>query len=296
MNTLLVLAAGMGSRYGGLKQLDPVGPNDETLLDFSVYDAARSGFARVVFVIRRDFAERFKKQVGSRYEGQIDVAYAYQALDDLPGQLMPPEGRTKPWGTAHAVWAARNVIDGPFAVVNADDFYGRSSYAVATRFLAEGTNGYALVGFPLGNTLSEHGTVARGLCTVENGMLQSIVETTNIEKTEVGARFAESEDRYRDLDPQGLVSMNLWALYPSFFDHTEQFLRTFFDEGTATDTAEAYIPSVIDGLITSGRASVRVLRSEAQWFGVTYPEDKPAVEESLRRLVEAGNYPDPLWT
>ncbi len=290
--TLVVLAAGMGSRYGGLKQIDPMGPGGETVLDYTVYDAVRAGFGRVLFIIRRDFADAFKASVGGRFEGKIQVDYAFQQLDMLPAGFAVPEGREKPWGTGHAVWCAREQLHGPFAVVNADDFYGAKSLKALADFLrAEATGGpptYAMVGFPLGNTLSENGAVSRGVCSVgADGFLKDIEEHTGILASEVGAgkRYA----------PETPVSMNCWGFDArEFLPQLDQAWRDFVAARGQEPKAEFYLPAAVNSLVQTGAARVRVLPTTDNWFGVTYREDKPHVQAALAALVANGTYPSPL--
>lgn len=291
----------MGSRYGGLKQLDPMGPGGETVLDYSVYDSIRAGFGKVVFVIREDFAEDFKVAIGARFAGRIEIDYAYQRLEDLPPGFSVPEDRTKPWGTAHAVRAARNVIDGPFAVINADDFYGADAYHVIARWFEKHTAGderdhYAMVGYPLRNTLSEHGPVNRGICKTDaSGLLTDVEEIVDIARQSDGAvrgrRIDGSSVEITDDTP---VSMNFWGFTPDYLEQLERHFVGFLQAHGGDMKSECYIPSVVDGLIRSGEADCRVLQTDAEWFGVTYPADKPHVVASIRRLVEAGIYPDRL--
>ena len=286
--TLLVLAAGRGSRYGGLKQIDPVGPSGETVLDYAVYDAIRAGFGRVVFVIRRDFEEAFREGVTAKYEGRIAVGLAYQASDDLPAGCAVPGGRERPWGTGHAVWCARNAVRGPFAVINADDFYGAGSFALLADFLrAARTGRYALVGFRLANTLSENGTVSRGICREKDGLLASITEETALGRGEVGEgrRFSGEET----------VSMNCWGFTGDVFPGLEAGLRDFFAAMGSDAKAEWYLPAAISGLIASGAATVEVLRSADRWFGVTYREDRAGVVAALAEQVRSGAYPERLF-
>lgn len=286
----------MGSRYGGLKQLDPVGPAGETLLDYSVHDALRAGFGRVVFLIRRDIEDEFREKVGSRYAGKTAVDYAFQQLDDLPDGHRPPADRAKPWGTAHAVWCARDAIKEPFAALNADDFYGSDSFLRMGEFLAAtATNAnpadFAMVGYRLDRTLSEHGTVARGLCEVDAaGLLRGVEELTDIARDAGGAIRAGD----RNLPPDAPVSMNLWGFTPQVFPLLEIELRAFLAAHLASPKAECYIPTAVAGMIDRGAARVRVLPTISPWFGVTYREDRPHVVESLRRLVAAGDYPATL--
>lgn len=299
--TLLVLAAGMGSRYGGLKQMDPMGPNGETVLDYSVFDAIRAGFGKVVFVIRDDFAEAFKQGIGSRFADRIQVGYAFQRLDDLPPGFGVPEGRTKPWGTAHAVRAAREIVKEPFAVINADDFYGRDSYRSAAEFLTSvppdhGPAQYAMVGYPLENTLSEHGEVNRGICSrFATTLLTQVEEYVNIRREEDGLIRGNALDGTRRPIEDGTpVSMNFWAFTPGFFGHLEtEFIAFLTYQGHGGKT-ECYIPTVVDALIRSKRAFCQVLETSSHWFGVTYPDDKPHVVASIARLIESGEYPSPL--
>ncbi len=296
--TLLVLAAGMGSRYGGLKQLDPMGPHGETVLDYSVYDALLAGFGRVVFVIREEFAGAFREGIGARFAGRIEVGYAFQRPDDLPSGFSAPEGRVKPWGTAHAVRAARDEVDGPFAVINADDFYGRDAYRRAAAFLASCGDGsrMALVGYPLGNTLSEHGKVNRGICRFDAaGGLESVAEFLEIGTDEDGVLRGTGPDGTRSvLDAAAPVSMNLWAFPHAFFSQMEDAFVRFLREIPDPLKSECYIPTVVDDLIRSGVSRCEVLTTTSRWFGMTYPGDKPFVVESVRALIESGEYPSPL--
>lgn len=298
--TLLVLAAGMGSRYGGLKQMDPMGPNGETVLDYSVYDAIRAGFGRVVFIIREDFADAFKEGVGSRFADRIEVDYVFQKLDDLPAGYAVPDGRTKPWGTAHAVRAARDAVKERFAVINADDFYGRDSYARAAAFfnsLPSGSDqGMAMVGYPLENTLSDHGNVNRGICKIDDqGLLTNVEEYLEISREQDGEVRGNALDGSRRVVPAGsLVSMNFWAFSPAFFPQLEEAFSRFLAESGTQMKSECYIPTVVDHLIHGGYAECPVLSTTSQWFGVTYPDDKPFVVESIRKLIAAGEYPEKL--
>lgn len=294
--TLVVLAAGMGSRYGGLKQIDPVGPSGETVLDYAVFDAARAGFTRVLFVIRRDFEALFRERIGARYAGRIAVDYVFQALDALPEGCKPPAGREKPWGTGHAVWCARDAIKGNFAVINADDFYGADSFQKLAAFLqprAAAAGGsevaeFAMVGFRLANTLSEHGTVARGVTdAAANGELRSIVEQTGIAAEEVGPG--------RKYSGEEIVSMNCWGFTPAVFAGLDAQFREFLAARGNEPKAEFYLPAAVSTMIARGEAIVRVLPTNATWFGVTYREDKPRVEAAIAALVQAGQYPGKLW-
>ncbi len=293
--TLLVLAAGMGSRYGGLKQIDPVGPSGETVLDYAVFDALRAGFGRVVFVIRRDFEEIFRAQIGAKYAGRVAVDYVFQSLDALPAGRTPPAGREKPWGTGHAVWCAREAVREPFAVINADDFYGVDSFAQLARFLTSdaaasrtGAVQFAMVGFRLANTLSEHGAVARGICTAgAGGRLESLTERTGILAVDVGLGRAFSGDE--------IASMNCWGFTPALFAGLDRQFGAFLAERGGELKAEFYLPAAVSTMIAQGEATVRVLPTESAWFGVTYREDKPRVVAAIAELVRAGKYPAKLF-
>ena len=299
--TLLVLAAGMGSRYGGLKQLDPMGPNGETLLDYSVFDALRGGFGSVTFVIRRDFEEIFRNQIGQRYEGRTEVRYVFQQLDMLPGGLTVPEGREKPWGTTHAIWCARDAVKEPFAAINADDFYGPEAYGTLSNFLMEAPMdstpaSFAMVGYKLSKTLSEHGSVSRGVCkTGPDGMLQHIIEATKIVKTAEGGEQIEADGSVTKFTGEEPVSMNFWGFMPSVFPMLEEELAGFLRDNLTSAKSESLIPNTVGRLIETKQATLRVLTSDSTWFGVTYREDKPIVMESLRKLIDAGVYPEKLW-
>ena len=296
--TLLILAAGMGSRYGGLKQMDPMGPHGETVLDYSVYDAIGAGFQRVVFIIRRDFAEAFQSGIGARFTGKIEVDYAYQALDDLPAGFSVPEGRSKPWGTSHAIRAARDLISGPFAVINADDFYGRDSYERAARFLQSpparnGKEHYAMVGYQLENTLSDHGDVNRGICRCDaDGYLAGVEEVVKIQRSDDARVYGNHLDGTRREVPAGsIVSMNFWAFSAAFFPQLEDHFTRFLQQHGQEEKSECYIPTVVDEVIHNGLADCAVLPTSSSWFGVTYPEDKAHVVANIRALIEAGEYP-----
>jgi len=282
----------MGSRYGGLKQVDPVGPSGETLLDYSIYDALRAGFGRVVFIIRHDIEPQFREVVGKRFEGRVPVDYAFQELNDLPAGFKVPEGRTKPWGTTQAVIAAADVVREPFAVLNADDFYGRDSFETIAAHLTSGSKDLAMVGFQLKNTLSEHGTVARGICGVgPDGYLTSVEELTKIEKTPTGAR-----DGDRILTGEELVSMNFWGFQPGIFNDLKEGFTAFLAKSGHELKSECYIPATVNELMSTGKARVKMLSSSSPWFGVTYKEDKPRVVTSVAKLVEQGVYPAKLWS
>lgn len=289
--TLLILAAGMGSRYGGLKQLDSVGPGGETIIDYSVFDAARAGFGKVVFVIRRDFEALFKKQVGARFESKIEVAYAYQALDALPSGFKVPEGREKPWGTGQAVLMAKDLIHGPFAMVNADDFYGYESFEIMARHLST-QGGYAMAGYRLKSTLSEHGTVSRAVCDLNpDDSLKRLREVLKIEKHGSGGRDQATGEVFSG---EELVSMNFFGFPASFFPLLEAKFAEFLKSKGGELRSECYVPQVLDELIQDGKARVQVLASNASWFGVTYQEDKPLVTAGIRKLIESGLYPPSL--
>ena len=290
--TLLVMAAGMGSRYGGLKQLDAVGPGGETIIDYSIYDALRTGFARLVFVIRRDIEAPFRETIGRRFEKRVAVDYVFQELDKLPPGFSVPPGRTKPWGTTHAILQAEGTLREPFAAINADDFYGRESFQIMADFLRAGGRDYAMIGYILRNTLSEHGTVSRGVCECDAaGFLRTITELTKIEKHGSGA-LAERQT----LSGDELVSMNFWGFTPALFPPLRTHFEAFLREGGQELKSECYIPTTVNALVASGAARVKVLRTPATWFGVTYQEDKPQVAASILKLVAAGAYPQELWT
>jgi NDP-sugar pyrophosphorylase family protein len=290
---LLILAAGMGSRYGGLKQLDTVGPSGETILDYSIYDALSAGFTKIVFVIRRDIEEAFKATVGARYESMVEVDYVYQELDALPEGFSRPEGRTKPWGTGHAILVARDAVDRPFGVINADDFYGRDAYEQLAAFLTQSqpVDVHAMIGYRLRNTLSENGTVSRGICRRDaEQSLSRVEEVTAIAKAGAGARAGE-----REFSGEEIVSMNLWGFQPSIFAALQAQFAAFLNEHGADAKSEFYIPFAVDEEIRARRAQVRVLPTESQWAGVTYREDKPNVEAFIRNRIGAGRYPRNLF-
>jgi NDP-sugar pyrophosphorylase family protein len=297
MPSLVVLAAGMGSRYGGLKQLDPMGPNGETVLDYSVFDALRAGFDKVVFVIREDFADAFKEGVGSRFAGRIRVEYAFQKLDDIPAPHEAAVTRTKPWGTTHAVRAARHLIDDSFAVINADDFYGRDAYAQAAGFIGSTAgNECGLVAYPLKNTLSDHGQVNRGICEVsEKGILRSVEEFLKIAREAGGEVIGTGLDGVSaEIPDSAPVSMNFWVFPAGFMDDLESEFLSFLEKNGSSETSECYIPTVVDSLIRKGATSCKVLDTTSSWFGVTYPQDKEHVVASIRRLIADGEYPESL--
>ena len=291
----------MGSRYGGLKQIDPMGPNGETMLDYSVHDALQAGFSKVVFVIRRDFESAFKEAVGSRFANKIEVAYAFQDLHDLPGGFSVPKGRERPWGTGHAIRAAREVINSPFVAINADDFYGGDSFQQIANYFSNPANAtvnsaatehYCMVGFQIENTLSDHGHVSRGVCTEKDGYLVSVEEHTRIQRDSYGKiRGLNMAGESVEIPEASPVSMNFWGFTPSAFDHIEDHFQKFLEIHGEDQKSEFYIPFVVDELIKSGVADCRVLPTESPWFGVTYPEDKPIVTKNLTDLVNRGAYP-----
>ena len=300
--TLLILAAGMGSRYGGLKQIDSVGPSGETIMDYSIYDAIRAGFDKVVFIIRKDFEEAFREKIVSKYEGKIQIELAFQDPLDLPEGCAFPEGREKPWGTAHAIRAARKIIDAPFAAINADDFYGTDAFRRLAAFLSQADlsaqpKQFAMVGYRLDQTLSENGSVARGICEVSpSGKLVGVTEMTKIARKADGA-IQNEEDPAAPVPLKGdcLVSLNLWGFTPALFDGMEERFATWFKEHEGQLKAEWYIPFYVDELVKAGKATVDVLPTESSWFGVTYREDKPVVVEAIKKMVAEGVYPEKLW-
>jgi len=294
--TLLVLAAGMGSRYGGLKQIDPVGPAGEAIIDYSVYDALRAGFNRLVFVIRHDIEDTFKETIGKRFKGRIDVAYVYQELNLPPGHVVPP-GRTKPWGTGHAILMAADAIKEPFAVINADDFYGAHSYKVLSDQLRTGSHDMSMVGFTLRNTVSDFGSVARGVCDVSpDGYLNTVTEFTKIEKKGNTIQYTDAKGKVFPLTGNEIVSMNMWGFTPVLFDHLRSQWKDFIAKRGQEEKSEFFIPTVVTNVLAEGKQKLKVLHSPAQWFGVTYREDRPIVVESIRRLIARGDYPERLWS
>ena len=300
--TLVILAAGMGSRYGGLKQVDPVGPSGETIMDYSVFDAVRAGFDRVVFVIRRDFEEVFRTTIGAKYEGVVAVDYAFQATDDLPPGFTVPTERSKPWGTAHAIRAARHAVNAPFAAINADDFYGRDAFQRLAVFLTREPASvaarprFAMVGYRLDQTLSDNGSVARGVCKVgADGLLVTVTEMTKLVRVPGGAENREHPEKPLVLTGAERVSMNLWGFTPELFGALEARFPEWLRAHSANPKAEWYIPFVVDEMVREGTAEVEVLPTESSWFGVTYREDKPLVVAAVQALVDAGEYPAKLW-
>ena len=289
--TLLVMAAGMGSRYGGLKQLDPVGPNGETIIDYSVFDAIEAGFNKVVFIIRREFVNEFKAKITDKYAGKIQVQFAFQEIHDLPDGFKCPEGREKPWGTGHAILSAATLIQGPFAAINGDDFYSRESFKVVADYYKNGGNEFSMVAFRLNNTLSIFGGVTRGLCTVNDGKLETVVETDNLQQTDEGV----SSDRDIPLDGSEPVSMNMWGFTPILFDYLSEKFDEFLQKEKTELKSEFLIPNVINDLIQTDRESVHVLRSDSSWFGITYKEDKLYVVDEIQKLIDEGVYPQELF-
>lgn len=299
--TLLILAAGMGSRFGGLKQIEPIGPHGETILDYSLYDALRAGFAKTVFVLRREIEETFRSTIAARFEDRIAVEFVFQEIDNLPSGFIPPDGRTKPWGTTHAVLTAANAIHEPFAVINADDFYGPESYRLLAHHLQSGasdyTPDYAMVGFRLRNTLSPFGSVARGLCQINpEGYLQSVEELTHIEPRDDHAINTSPDSRITPLTGDETVSMNMWGFTPWIFPQLQTEFQSFLKLNAASLKSECYLPTVVNALIQARQARVQVLRTPDAWFGVTYREDHPRVVESIRQLIRDGLYTEALWS
>ncbi len=298
--TLFVLAAGMGSRYGGLKQLDGLGPHGETIMDYSIYDAIHSGFGKVVFVIRKVFEADFREKILSKYEGHIPVEVVFQDIHDLPEGFTCPEERVKPWGTNHAVLMGKSVINEPFAVINSDDYYGRNSFEVMAAWLQalpEGSTGrYSMVGFKVGNTMSESGTVARGVCQTEDGYLTGVVERTSIgydEKHDIA--FTDDDGSVHHLAFDTPVSMNFWGFTPDYFKHSEDYFVEFLKENLTKPKAEFYIPTLINKMVEEGTASVSVLATESKWFGVTYAADRQGVVDKFAELHATGVYPEKLF-
>ena len=289
----------MGSRYGGLKQLDGVGPQGQTIMDYSIYDAIQSGFGKVVFVIRKDFEQDFRSKVLCKYEGHIPTEVVFQSLDNLPEGYTCPADRTKPWGTNHAVLMGKDVINEPFAVINADDFYGRDAFEVIARELSKDSDrrgDSCLVGFRVGTTMTENGSVARGVCENKNGLLTSVVERTAISyDKDHNIVFTDENGKEQTLDPTTPVSMNLWGFTPDYFEYSEREFKKFLDKDINTPKSEFFIPLAVDALINSGEATVKVLDTDSKWFGVTYAADRPGVVEKLAALHAAGHYPESMF-
>ncbi len=285
--TLVVMAAGMGSRFGGLKQIEPIGKNGEAILDFSVYDAVEAGFNKVVFVIKHAIEKDFKEMVGKRIEKRVKVEYAFQEIDLLPEGYTCPADREKPWGTAHAILCCKDLVNEPFAVINADDFYGKSAFKQIAEFLRSDTNDYCMVGFRLKNTLTENGYVSRGVCNTENGILKSVTERTKIEN----CKYTEDDgETWTELDPDTVVSMNLWGFMPDIFEHIETGFKSFLNEKINVPKSEYYLPSVVSSLIERGEKQVQVLVAEEKWYGVTYKEDKEKVVAAIGEKMDNGEY------
>jgi UTP-glucose-1-phosphate uridylyltransferase len=299
-----VLAAGMGSRYGGLKQLDSVGPSGEIIIDYSVYDAVKSGFGKVVFVIRKNIEKTFKDSIAKRYDGIIDIDFAFQEIDALiQDKTKIPMERTKPWGTGHAVLVAKNIVKEPFAVINADDFYGREGYKLLAKFLSKSPSNiskniaeYAMVGFKLNNTLSENGSVSRGICNIDsNSYLNTVTELTKIEQTSEAIINTNSNNEITKLTGNEIVSLNMWGFYPDFFDSLETLFQNFIKIKINEPKSEFYLPAAVDTIIQNKIAKVKVLENPEQWFGVTYKEDKPDVINKIKNLIKSGKYPEKLF-
>ena len=284
--TLVVMAAGMGSRFGGLKQVEPIGPGGEAILDFSVYDAKKAGFNKVVFIIKEEIEKEFKELVGSRIEKKIDVDYAFQETYKLPAGFVCPADRTKPWGTAHAVYCARDKVTTPFAVINADDYYGASAFKQIYEYLKQANNDYCMVGFRLANTLTENGTVSRGVCTIENGNLKGVVERTKIKD----CKYTEDGENWTELPADTVVSMNMWGFTPDIFDYIDRDLKNFLTEKINIPKVEFYLPTVVANLIDNGEKDVKVLIAEDKWYGVTYKEDKESVVKAISEKIANGEY------
>ncbi len=302
--SLMILAAGMGSRYGGLKQLDPMGENGETIIDFSVYDAIRADFGKIIFVIRRDIEDVFREKIGSRFENRVQVEYAFQELDHLPDGYSLPPGREKPWGTSHAVMVAEDKINEPFAVINADDYYGVSAFQTLAEYLRDakdaedGTADYSMVGYVLRQTLSEHGHVSRGVCELNaDGTLKNVRECLKIIKTEEGADYHDPDGNITPMSGSEPVSMNMWGFTPTYFDHIRQQFVEFLSDPANIENlkSEFLLPLSVADLVNQNKATVQVLSSADAWFGVTFPEDKPVVQASICKLIDGGIYPRNLW-
>ena len=301
--TLFLLAAGMGSRYGGLKQLDTLGPQGQSIMDYSIYDAIQAGFGKIVWVIRRDFEEQFRTQILAKYEGHVPCELCFQSLDALPEGFTVPEGRQKPWGTNHAVLMGKDVIKEPFAVLNCDDFYDRDAFRVMAKFLSElpeGSKGkYAMVGFRVDNTLSESGTVSRGICENDEKthLLTGVVERTKIERHDGVVQYLDEDEKWVSIPDTTPVSMNFWGFTPDYFEYSEAYFKTFLSDpkNQANLKSEFFIPLMVDYLIKNGKATCEVLDTTSKWFGVTYPEDRPEVVAKLAALHKAGQYPDKMF-
>jgi dTDP-glucose pyrophosphorylase len=299
---LVVMAAGMGSRYGGLKQIDPVGKSGEIITDFSLFDAWQAGFRKVVFIIKKELEEDFRRVIGDKVSRFMEVVYVYQSMEDLPEGYTVPEGRVKPWGTGHAVLTCRNVVNEPFAVINADDYYGKKAYQMIYDYLVSQQDDdkyrYAMVGYTLENTMTEHGHVARGVCVVSNdGYLQDIHERTRIEKKDGLSKYTEDGENWVTIPEGSIVSMNLWGFTPGFLKELNNKFPVFLDRALKENPlkGEYFLPSVVDALLKEDKATVKVLHTPDRWYGVTYREDKPAVAAALTAMQETGIYPEKLW-
>ena len=300
---LVIMAAGMGSRYGGLKQIDTIDDEGDKIIDFSLFDAARAGFEKVIFIIKKENEADFRAAIGDKVSSKIKVEYAYQELEDIPKGMTVPEGRIKPYGTAHAVRAARELIDGPFAVINADDFYGSNTFGLIYDELSkpvssDGKKHFCMVGFELGKTLTENGSVSRGICSLdERGFLKDIVERTKIIKTADGAKYTEDDKEYLPISLDSVTSMNIWGFTEDFLLDLDEAFEVFFKEEIPANPlkAECYLPFVVNDMLKEGRADVKVLTTKDEWFGVTYKEDKPYVRASVKALKDKGLYPGQLW-
>ncbi|MCX7842261.1 MAG: sugar phosphate nucleotidyltransferase [Clostridia bacterium] len=299
---LIIMAAGMGSRYGGLKQIDPIGPNGEIIIDYSIYDAIKAGFGKIVFVIKKEIEAVFKEAIGNRIEKFIDVSYVFQDINDIPHGFKIPEERVKPWGTGHAVLSCRNEVKTSFAVINADDFYGTSSYKVLYDFLSENyssglDNRYAMVGYKLENTINSNGYVSRGICAIDDsGYLKSIKERTRIEKFGNSAKYTEDGECWVTIPEGSIVSMNMWGFSESIFNALEELFIYFLTKNSSNlQNSEFFLPEVVDSLISDGNASVKVLDTKERWYGVTYKEDKNLVREAIINMIKQGKYPERLW-
>ena len=295
--TLLILAAGLGSRYGGIKQMDKIGPSGESIIDYSIYDAIRAGFGKIVFVLNAKIEKDFKEVYEPRLQGKIEAAYVLQKINDVPKGVPVNTARVKPWGTGHAVLVAKKMINEPFAVINADDFYGRQAFKLISDYYSNSNhklNEYAMVGYKLGNTLSENGTVSRGICQTKDGLLTDVVERTSIKRENRKIVYTHNDKKF-EIDGNPFVSMNFWGFSPLFFDQLERDFTNFMDENAHKLKAEFFIPSVVNDLIENKEATIKLLTSNDQWFGVTYQEDKDITINKVNELVANGNYPENLW-
>lgn len=298
--SLVILAAGMGSRYGGLKQIDKIGPNGEIILELSVYDAIQAGFNEVIFIIKESIEKEFKEAIGDKVSKHIDVKYVYQDINNIPEGFSVPEGREKPWGTGHAILCCEDVINNPFAVINADDYYGQIGFKKLHDFLVTNTNEdeYAMVGYLLSNTVSEHGSVSRGVCTIDDGKLTNVDELTRIEKHLNKIQYSKDDGMtWISLEDNRLVSMNMWGFKPNFVQRMKEDFVTFFEKEVPTNNlkSEFFIPKEVGKMLREKQIEVQVLQSEDKWYGVTYQEDKPMVQEGIKKLIDEGKYPVPLW-